>query len=280
MLQRLARLLVVLLAIATLALIAVWVVTNTEFGRERVRRYALGALARSTHGLVRIGGVRGNLLGGATITGISITDSTGRPFLKADSLSGRYSIGSLIGKRVAIKDLVIYRPEIVVERLPGDTAWNYRRLWPRSRPTPGDTIPGFGSWIRFDDARIVEGHLTVRSPWSPRAGITARARDSLVKEALSGESRLMIAAVPGGYVKVVELRQLSGHFPLVQLADPSTKIRMFDVASLHMQALPFRPPPPRSWRCRAGSASTTTRSGGRGRASIFRSRTCAATACT
>ena len=61
MLQRLARLLVVLLAIVALALVAVWVMTNTEYGRERVRRYALDALAGSTHGLVRIGGIRGNL---------------------------------------------------------------------------------------------------------------------------------------------------------------------------------------------------------------------------
>ena len=37
MLQRVARVLVVLLAIVTLALVAVWVVTNTEFGRNRVR---------------------------------------------------------------------------------------------------------------------------------------------------------------------------------------------------------------------------------------------------
>ncbi|PYP80426.1 MAG: hypothetical protein DMD35_04785 [Gemmatimonadetes bacterium] len=242
MLQRVARLLVVLLAIVALALLVVWVVTNTGYGRERVRRFALDALAKSTHGVVKLGTVRGNLLTGATITDISITDSAGRPFLKADSLTGRYSIGSFLRKRIEITDLVIYRPDIVVEKLPGEKDWNYRRLWPTSKPTPGDTVPGFGSWIRFDNARIVEGHLTVRSPWSPRAGITARARDSLVKEALSGESRLMIAAVPGGFVKIIELRKLNGHFPLVQLADPSTKVRLLDVASLRMEALPFRPP--------------------------------------
>ena len=50
-----------------------------------------------------------------------------------------------------------------------------------SKPTPGDTVPGFGSWIRFENTRVIDGHLTVRSPWSPRAGVTARARDSLVK---------------------------------------------------------------------------------------------------
>jgi hypothetical protein len=174
---------------------------------------------------VKLGTVRGDLLTGATIAGISITDSAGRPFLKADSLSGRYTLGSLLRKRIAISDLVIYRPEIVIEKLPGEKDWNYRRLWPASKPTPGDTLPGFGSWIRFDNARVVEGHLTVRSPWSPRAGITARARDSLVNEALTGKSRLMVVQVPGGYVKVIELRQLTGRFPLVQLADPSTKIR-------------------------------------------------------
>jgi translocation and assembly module TamB len=242
MLQRLARLLVVLLAIVTLALVAVWVVTNTEFGRERVRRFALESLAGSTHGIVRLGAIRGNLLSGATISGVSITDSAGRPFLKADSLSARYSIGSFLGKRIQISDLVIYRPDILIEKLPGDTAWNYRRLWPASAPTPDDTVPGFGSWIRFDNARIVGGHLTVRSPWSPRAGVTARARDSLVKDALSGDSRLMVIETAGGYQKVIELRELTGRFPLVQLADPSTKVRLIDVAELRMLAMPFRPP--------------------------------------
>ncbi|HKH91080.1 MAG TPA: translocation/assembly module TamB domain-containing protein, partial [Gemmatimonadaceae bacterium] len=176
------------------------------------------------------------------ITGISITDSAGRPFLRADSLSGRYSIGNFLRKRIVIGDLVIYQPDILIEKLPGDTAWNYRRLWPASAPNPADTVPGFGSWIRFDNARIVSGHLTVRSPWSPRTGIDARARDSLVKEALSGKSRLMVIETSGGFQKVIELRELTGRFPLVQLADPSTKVRLLDVAELRMQALPFRPP--------------------------------------
>ena len=54
MLQRVARLLVVLLALFALALVVVWVVTNTEFGRERVRRFALGALSKATHGIVKM----------------------------------------------------------------------------------------------------------------------------------------------------------------------------------------------------------------------------------
>jgi translocation and assembly module TamB len=242
MLQRVARVLLVLLVVAVLALTAVWIVTNTEFGRERVRRMALNALAGSTHGIVKIGGIRGNLLTGATITGISITDSAGRPFLEADSLSGRYTIGSFLSKRIEIRDLVIYRPDIVMEKLPNGHDWNYRILWPATKPTPGDTVPGFGSWIRFDNARVVDGHLVVRSVWAPKAGLTAHVRDSLITDALKGGSRLMIVAAPGGYQKVIELQHLDGRFPVVRLADPNFKNRLLEVAALRMQALPFRPP--------------------------------------
>jgi autotransporter translocation and assembly factor TamB len=240
--QRIARLLVVLLVVATLALVVLWVGTNTEFGRERVRRFALSMLGGSTHGIVRIGGIRGNLLTGATITGISITDSAGRPFLRADSLSGRYATSSFLSKRVEIRDLVIYRPDIVVEKLPGGKEWNYRILWPATKPTTRDTTPGWGSWIRFDNARVADGHLTVRSPWTPRAGITAHARDSLVKDALAGGSRLAIVQAPGGFQKIIELKQLDGQFPLVRIADPHFKNRLLEVAAMRMQAYPFRPP--------------------------------------
>ena len=114
MIQRLARLLVVLLAIATLALVGVWVLTNTDYGRNRVRSYVLGALSRSTHGVVRIGAITGNLLVGATVHGVSITDSAGRPFLKADSLSGRYHIMGFVSKRIEISDLVLPSGRVAV----------------------------------------------------------------------------------------------------------------------------------------------------------------------
>ena len=48
-----AYVLLVLLVLVVIALTAVWVGTNTEFGRERVRRYALGALGGATHGIVK-----------------------------------------------------------------------------------------------------------------------------------------------------------------------------------------------------------------------------------
>ena len=59
MLRRLFRLLVVLSVVAILVVAAVWIVTNTDVGRERVRRFVQNTLQGQTHGLVRVGSMRG-----------------------------------------------------------------------------------------------------------------------------------------------------------------------------------------------------------------------------
>ncbi|MDB4900196.1 MAG: hypothetical protein JWN53_2004, partial [Gemmatimonadetes bacterium] len=243
MLRRLFRLLVVLSVIAVLAVIAVWMLTNTDFGRERIRRYALQTFGGATHGVVKLGALHGDLLSGATFAGVSITDSSGRPFITADSLSARYAIRAFIAKKIQLNDVVLYHPQIVVERFPNQD-WNYRRLWPQlARPsTPGDTIPGFGSWIRLDNVRMLNGSVIVRSPWEPRAGLTARVRDSVIKAALSDQSRLKIERAPGGFLKVVALDSIDAIIPQLRIADPKFKNRLAVVAALRMVAYPFREP--------------------------------------
>jgi translocation and assembly module TamB len=241
--RRLFRLLVVLSAIVVLAVLAVWVLTNTDFGRERVRKFALNALQGATHGIVKLGALHGNLLTGATLVDVSITDSAGRPFFAADSVSGRYVLRGFLSKHVYLDDLVLYRPRVVVEKLPGGE-WNYRRLWPKSEPTaPVDTLPGWGSWVKFTNVAVLDGDVVVRSPWEPRTGLSARVRDSVIADALAGGSRLAIIRAPGGFQKVIELAQVNGKFPLVRISDPDFENRLIQVAAMSTKAYPFRPPP-------------------------------------
>ncbi|HEX5971339.1 MAG TPA: translocation/assembly module TamB domain-containing protein [Gemmatimonadaceae bacterium] len=243
MARRLFRLLVVLSVIFVLGVAAVWVLTNTDFGRERVRKFALGALQGATHGIVRIGALHGNLLTGATLVDVSITDSAGRPFLAADSLSGRYVLRGFLSKRIYLDDLTLYHPRVVVEKLPGGE-WNYRRLWPQQKPSgPVDTLPGWGSWVKFTNVTVLNGDVVVRSPWEPRTGLSARVRDSVITDALKGGSRLTIVRAPGGLQKVIELAQVNGKYPLVRIADPDFKNRLIQVSAMSTKAFPFRPPP-------------------------------------
>ncbi|MEP6621630.1 MAG: translocation/assembly module TamB domain-containing protein [bacterium] len=89
---------------------------------------------------------------------------------------------------------------------------------------------------------VVGGHVTVLAPWSPREGLSAHARDSVLKDALRTDSRLVIRTVPGGYQKEVVLDGLDAKIPFLRWADPAYKNRQAKVAGLSMDAYPFRPP--------------------------------------
>ncbi|MEO8335614.1 MAG: translocation/assembly module TamB domain-containing protein [bacterium] len=241
MVRRLFRLFVVLSVVAVLAVIATFVLTNTDFGRERARRFVLGILQGQTHGIVQVGSMHGNLLSGSTLVKVSIADSAGRPFLKADSITLRYVLRNFLSSRLDFDDVVLYHPIVVVARYP-DGEWNYKTLWPSTPKTPGDTTHGWGAWATLTNVTLVNGFVTIRSPWMPRAGVSAHVRDSLIKDALGAGSRLNIAEVPGGYQKVVTLERVNAKVPLVRWADPDFATRYVKVASLNMDAFPFRPP--------------------------------------
>ena len=237
----------VLLGIVALAGIVVVVLTSTEWGHERVRRFALSQLQSHVHGRVSMGRLSGNLLTGLTIHDLAISDSSGEPFIAAQELSARYALGPLIAKKVWLNDVRVVRPLIVLDRPPGGR-WNYQRIFASDTTQPASTAPGFGSWIRLENVTIVDGDLLVKTPWSPGNDLSRAARDSAVRAALNGNSRAMVvpaAHAYGGappYQKDVELRAVNATLPMLRLADPDQKNRYAEVTSLQMTALPFRPP--------------------------------------
>src|SRR5688572_22176149 len=70
-----------LLILVTLGALAVYVLTGTDWGRERIRRIAQDILQKeASGGIVKIGRVSGNLLTGMTVHDFVITDRAGKPF--------------------------------------------------------------------------------------------------------------------------------------------------------------------------------------------------------
>ena len=238
----LARLLAGIAVVALLLLAATLLVTNSNWGRERVRRYVLGLIQRNSHGIVHIGGVTGNLLSGFTLHDVVITDSARAPFIKADEIWARYSLGTLRGKKIEFSEVRLVKPVIVLDEQPGGK-WNYDRIFPRDTTTPsGPKKTGWGTWIRFSDVTMLDGDLTVRSPWRPDPNITPAETNDAVRRAFGPEGRLALVKVPNGYQKVSSFHRINGLFPLVRLEDPGYKNRLIDVAALKMIAEPFRPP--------------------------------------
>jgi len=235
------RLLAVLAVVALLLVLVTFLITNSDWGRERVRRYVEGLIQRNSHGLVHIGSVSGNLLQGITLHDVVITDSARAPFVKADEIWARYSLGTLRGKKLEFNDVKLVRPIIVLDKQPGGK-WNYDRIFPRDTVTrTGVKKTGWGTWIRFSNVTVADGDLTIRSPWDPGPTTPAERADK-VRAALGPNGRLKILQVAKGYQKESSFHRINGLFPLVRLEDPGYKSRVIDVSALKMIAEPFRPP--------------------------------------
>ena len=225
-----------------LAFAGLFVFTQTDWGRERVRRQVEGILQGNSHGLVRIGRITGNLREGFTLHDLVITDSAKRPFVAAKEVWGRYTIGTLFGKKIEFDDVKLVKPVIVLDKQPGGI-WNYDRIFPRDTMTKrGPRKTGWGTWIRFTDVTIVDGDLTVRSPWEPSDTLSAGEREKAIRNAFTPEFRLLIERVPGGFQKVSRYYNLNSFLPLVRLEDPGYRTRQAVVERAQALAEPFKPP--------------------------------------
>src|SRR3569623_347686 len=79
--------LIMILSLVVIAATALWVLTGTDWGRERGRRYAQNAINGMIHGRATIGRLSGNLLTGMTVHDFAITDSAGKPFVAVESFT-------------------------------------------------------------------------------------------------------------------------------------------------------------------------------------------------
>ncbi len=106
----------VIVTLAVAVVVAMLVLTGTDWGRERVRRFAQNSLNGMIHGKATIGRLSGNLLVGMTVHDLTITDSAGTPFIAVESFRGDYSIAALLRKRIWINHAVAVRPLVVLDK--------------------------------------------------------------------------------------------------------------------------------------------------------------------
>jgi translocation and assembly module TamB len=210
--RALAVVVIVLAAVVALGATTVWVLTNTDFGRERVRRIALGVLNKAAHGHVTIGRLDGNLLREATVTDATITDSAGAPFLAIRKATVRYSLRDLWHKKLAFRMARIDHPVVVLtEDPPGQ--WNFDRIFPSSHKNAATTPPGFGDWIAATDVRITDGRVVLQrdkvisadsiTAWIPRLRIQDPAQPTRFAQVATLRTNLSL--IPPLPVRVTDL---------------------------------------------------------------------------
>lgn len=211
------------------AAIALYTVSRTEFGMERVRRFALGWLTERVDGTVHIGTIGGRgLLGGVTVNDLYIIDKKGRPFMRADSVILAYNWRTLVAGDIVIERATIHDPEIYFEQLPGDSVWNYQHVFPPRGTQGGPTAPR--RLIMFNDARVVNGVAVVRVPYETRADAQAQ------------DDRSVIDTVPGGLAQRIKFDSINGSLSRFIWESPAEVGKLIDIRNMTARGFVWRDP--------------------------------------
>lgn len=221
--------------------IGVVVLTNTPWGRERIRGIVLDQLDEVVEGRIEVGRLEGNLLRGIGFRDLSLVDAEDRPFLEAEEVRFRYSIAGLLRQRIVLTGLHIENARIVLDDPPGES-WNFARMFPADPDPEVEPEPGWGDWVELREIRISDTDLLLRMEWAPDQELPQAEQEEEIRQALAGETRERVVEVPGGYQSVMEFRELNAHLPRILVAHPDTSEIPVEVAELSVTALPFHPP--------------------------------------
>ena len=225
-----------------LAVAAVVFLPRTKWGSEKIRSAIENALNNQFAGRVSIGRIELPVFTRATVHDISITDSSGAPFLEIPLIRARWSLGDLWNRRVILSDVRAERAEVVLNRLPGKR-WNWDAiLFPDTTSRPRGTAPQFGDWVELKNVTLIDARIEARSPYEVEAWRPERQRDSLLALALAGQLRPVVEKVPGGQQRVTILEHVTISAPYARIKYPGEKAQKFEIARGSAIVKPFHPP--------------------------------------
>src|ERR1700722_16539833 len=215
---------VVLFALGAAAFLAMAAMTQTAWGRERVRRSLMAELPGVIHGHVYIGRLGGNLFSTLTIDSLDIRDREGEIFVATGPLAVRYDLRDIVDQRIAIQHVDVAHPTVqLIHYATG--SWNFGELFGGGHPSTRPRGRGFGDYILINDGAIHDASVTVIEPWHPAdalmaRGITQRQRDSAAKIEVATDSN--VVRWHGRVMREHRWRHASVQVPYVRIADPDS----------------------------------------------------------
>lgn len=222
--RHLARAAVVLVLLAALCVAGgvAWA-TRTASGRRAVATWVERGLEGAVDGRVEIGSITGgNLLTRAEVSGLSIREADGQPFLVLEDVSAEYDPLSFLLGRYAFRKVRLERARLVL-RQDEDGTWNFDRLFPDDAAAADTTG---GTHLSLHDVRVRGGRVEVRTPY-----------ESTVPD--SQEVWRLERTPEGRTIRTIEVDSLAGRFPLLRIADPDAPL-LLDLEDVSGRALAVR----------------------------------------
>jgi translocation and assembly module TamB len=215
-------------------------ITQTQFGRERVRDYLMVRLRSSLggRGSMYIGSIGGNLFTGVAIDSLELRDEEDSLFVATGPVSLRFDPRDVLDKRLRLSYVEVVRPVVNLRRH-ADRSWNFKHIFPSSPSKPSSIVARarraqetrFGDLITIDSAVIRGGTVILTEPWEPPDSLKGARRDSAVRVALASEDH-EIRRTSEGLKQTRRWTHLELRSPEVRIADPATPGRLVRIGRL------------------------------------------------
>lgn len=218
--------------------------TQTDVGRDYVRRTLLTTIAPNVRGRLYVGAIRGGFFSGVTVDSVELRGADDSLVAAAGRLRVEYKLGDLVDKRVLLRRVEIERPVVHLRQFENGS-WNYNGLFKTSGATTPKRGPGFGDYIVADSVRVRGLQFVLTLSWHPADSLHGARRDSAIAVALKGRTE-------GG----AEIRRAGRYYtrtyrwagdadvPAMRIARPDSAGLHFAVARLDLDETD----PPFRWR--------------------------------
>lgn len=222
----------VLLGLALLVVLLSVTVTQTPWGRARLRTIASDFLNSRTQGKWHIGRIDGSLVTGFTVDSFSLSDKNDSLFIATGPIRLKFDARDIVDRRILISVASIERPYIHM-REDSTGTWNFRRIFPSGPPGPPKTQPNFGDHIVLDSLALRSATFILTKRWIPDAKFTGRVRDSVIADRLTRKD-IVYRRVGSGFSET--WRWTNGELIAgpVRIAHPDTGGRFFRIHKLDL----------------------------------------------
>jgi len=211
--------------------------TQSEGGREWIRRQLARQLASGVRGTLHLGRLSGSFLTDLGIDSLSIRDPDDSVFLAFGPMHFTYDPRDLLDGRIIVRSAELQRP-FAVFRKDDDDRWNYRKVFPAGPKRPGGPPPArraFGALVVFRDVRLRGGALQLTLPWAPDDSLHGARRDSAIAVNLGDRRREIRRVVTNGrpgFQRTLRWTDLDLALTRFRFRHPDSVGRRFDIARM------------------------------------------------
>lgn len=163
-----------MIAIGAAAIGALVAATQSEGGREWIRRVAEGQLERMLRAKVHLGTLSGSFITDLRVDSLRIADAKDSVFVASGPIRVTFDPRDLADGRIILRSLEVERP-FVAARQELDGTWTHERLFPRQQGRRARRArTAFGAVFVVQQASLRDGEFALLLPWAPDSAPSAR----------------------------------------------------------------------------------------------------------